>query len=1144
MGPGKSDNYSGFLKLKEDGSNWPAYKIEILQHLNARGIVDNLEPPIFPLDSITVHNNQYYRSSDTKFEKPLDRETAKSLQAKRREFRKAEGLGTEILIATLPVSIFVQLRHHDTLAERWRALCEIYEHRGEDVSFDMWDKFHDLRFPGGSVHAFISKMSDMRDQLILNDADLTDKQFVAAIRRAFRQSEYNEYLASVCAGIRNAGKEITPAILIQELKTEANSRHGASAISPNVKTSEALASSAHESACAITESHSSKPEHVALLSATNPVSHTPMDSTVHGDATTSLTIPPPDYDTLLNAYITLANSLGKGAFPVTESPDAKPEHVALVLHNLPCTRDVEPLTAPSYALQSLTSQYFGTVLDCGASDHYTPRRDLLTNFTPVKETTRVADGRIVDALGKGDLTIQVPCDVPDRLSPLLHNVIVEGEIPSDDHQQYIQVNIDDISPDDNASPPSTDKPPEALNFPQEDDDTASDAEVENHLLDDNQQTPPPSPPISPPPPKPRRIMGLEVPDHLSVDVNAPRQTRPRNNSVTMPGFYSDKNQEIRGSGRAALLQSNINSLVAMHDEIRDQYGEDFIGVPEITKAISFALASGGTETDTPLLDEALNGPDRDKWLLAIKAEADQIFKMDTMDFTEEIISDLPNVIDSGWVLRRKRDSSGQISRYKARLVAKGFSQRPGIDYNDTFAPTVRPSTIRFMLSLGATLGSSIEQADAKNAYLNGVLPPNEIIYMHVPSIFYQLYPEIIKRAKSAKSNGKRLVCRLWRPLYGTKQGANKWYEELSRVLDKIGFVRSNFDHAFFYFFKPNGIYCLMGVATDDFTYVSDSHNTTKKIKDAMNNDMELVDLGELNWLLSVDVKRSLSTHTISLCQEAYINQIVERFGLADAHDISTPLEPGIDLCPQSPHVSPTILSPAEKKLYREIIGSLMYLSVMTRPDITYAVSTLSQYLETPHTTHLIAAKRVIRYLKGTKALRLVLGGTEFSVVGYSDANFGTDTHRHSISGYTFFAGGGAISWSSKKQSLVTTSSTESEYVALTHACKEVIWLRGLMSEVLAGVGLSHHVKDELKPTLLYCDNQGAIALSENPVYHARTKHIDIHFHFVRQSITTGDVKVEHIRTANMIADIFTKPLARVKFDEFRKLLGVLEVKTF
>ncbi|PPQ82237.1 hypothetical protein CVT24_012925 [Panaeolus cyanescens] len=1560
MGPGKSDNYSGFLKLKEDGSNWPAYKIEVLQHLYARGIIDNLDSPVSPPEKLVTHNNQFYRASDTKFEKPIDRETAKSLQNERREFLKSEGLGTEILIATIPVSVFVQLRHHTYLAERWQALCDIYEHRGEDVSFDMWDKFHDLRFPGGSVHAFISKMSDMRDQLILNDADLTDKQFVAAICRAFRQSEYNEYLASVCAGIRNAGKDITPAVLIQELKTEANSRLGASAISPNAKTSEALASTSPGSHTTNNSGNKGKKKSRGSKSNSKPNYHcencgkdghsqqrcwslggggydtapqwwkdkqAELKKSQSANAAQHTSSSPQYTDSPINKpdHVALISSLAgnsESAYPYIESADAKPEHVALVLYNLPTTPNVEPHEAPSYALQSNNRSYMGAVLDCGATEHYTPCRDALTNFKPIKETTHVADGRVVDALGKGDLTITVPCgslgttevtlsdvyyvpqfsftlvsigriltnsncqvlfkkapnpgailinesnvvfgrvplvrglfritdpvgspndkhltlyaqsdprtitmtefhvlmghrglkdlrrmikhgmftgidvidtdaqditcrvcieakakrkpfpssksakptsygaqvssdvwgpapvasiggcryfslfqdrysheeriyfmrlksdtfdafkryeawvlrqrngtikelrtdrggeylseeftqhldqkgivrkltthdspqtngfaeramgvhattaralllesglpqslwaeavnfscwlhnrsytstnpnfctpyeigtgikpnlallrtwgsfilvkdlhagklsslvrpgrylgpdeqswgirvywpgkhtvtverevflDVPDRSSPLLHDVIIEGENSTNEHPEYVQVNIDD------ASSSSTSTPPTFI-FPQEvdDDNTASDDEVLNQLTqveDEPSETPPSSPTFTPPPSPPpnnktRRVMGLDIPD--DVDIDAPRRTRPRHNSTTMPGFYSDKNQEDRGSGRAALLENHISSLIALHDEIQDLYGDDYVSIPEITQAIYFALASGATESDTPSLDDALNGPDGDKWLEAIKAEADQIFKMHTMDIVDEFLKELPNIIGSRWVLRRKQDAQGNVSRYKARLVARGFAQRPGIDYNDTFAPTVRPSTLRFILSLGATLGSSIEQADAKNAYLNGVLPHNEIIYMEVPPIFFKLYPELIKRAKSAKAKGKRLVCRLWRPLYGTKQGANKWYEELNRVLTKIGFVRSNFDHAFFYFFKPNGIYCLLGVATDDFTYVSDSHATTKRIKDAMNQDMELVDLGELNWLLSVDVKRSLPTHTLSLCQEAYINQIVERFGLHNAHEVTTPLEPGIDLCPDSPHVSPNLLSPADKSLYREIIGSLMYLSVMTRPDITYAVSTLSQYLENPHTTHLIASKRVIRYLKGTKSLRLVLGGKEFSLKGYSDANFGTDMHCHSVSGYMFLAGDGVVSWSSKKQSLITTSSTESEYVALTNACKEVLWLRGLMTEVLGGVGLSSYVND-LKPTVLYCDNQGAIALSENPVYHARTKHIDIHYHFVRQTIHTGDVKVKHLRTDEMIADIFTKPLARVKFEFFRGLLGVLEVK--
>ncbi|PPQ85581.1 hypothetical protein CVT24_009933, partial [Panaeolus cyanescens] len=480
MGPGKSDSYSSFLKLKEDSTNWPAYKVEVLQHMYARGIVDNLDNTAIKPEQLVAYNDKTYLASDTKHENPLDRERIKTLQAERREYLKSEGLGTEILIATVPVSIFVQLRHYETLAERWNALCTIYEHRGEDVSFDMWDRFHDLRFPGGSVQAFISKMSDMRDQLILNDTDLSDKQFVAAIRRAFRQSEYNEFLASVCAGIRNAGKEITPQILIQELKTESNSRHGASAIAPNNKTSEALASSgpgshstsnsgnkgkkksrdnnkskpkyhcencnldghskercwgpgggsydsspqwwrdkqaelrkknhtanaaeSHESACAYTESTACKPDHIALLSAHTPSSGITDSITPPITTATQNDVHAPT--ALVNHLIKL---LGESAKPLTESADAKPEHVALATHKLPCFSDVKPLEAPSYALQSMSSPYLGAVLDCGASDHFTPCRDALTNFTPVNKTTRVADGRIVNALGKGNLTITVPC---------------------------------------------------------------------------------------------------------------------------------------------------------------------------------------------------------------------------------------------------------------------------------------------------------------------------------------------------------------------------------------------------------------------------------------------------------------------------------------------------------------------------------------------------------------------------------------------------------------------------------------------------------------------------------------------------------------------------------------------------------------
>ena len=206
----------------------------------------------------------------------------------------------------------------------------------------------------------------------------------------------------------------------------------------------------------------------------------------------------------------------------------------------------------------------------------------------------------------------------------------------------------------------------------------------------------------------------------------------------------------------------------------------------------------------------------------------------------------------------------------------------------------------------------------------------------------------------------------------------------------------------------------------------------------MGKFFELVDLGPISWLLGVSVTRNIDKRTISLGQESYVNQILIRFGLEKAKPVSTPMEPGADFTPSSPSTSPTLLITTEKTTYREMIGSLMYLSTMSRPDITYAISTLSQYLDSPHTTHLDAVKRVFKYVAATKHLRLVLGGhclangsNTSGVLGFSDADWASHLHQHSISGYAFFVSTGVISWSAKKQPIVTLSSTELEYVALT-----------------------------------------------------------------------------------------------------------------
>lgn len=208
----------------------------------------------------------------------------------------------------------------------------------------------------------------------------------------------------------------------------------------------------------------------------------------------------------------------------------------------------------------------------------------------------------------------------------------------------------------------------------------------------------------------------------------------------------------------------------------------------------------------------------------------------------------------------------------------------------------------------------------------------------------------------------------------------------------------------------------------------------------------------------------------------------------------------------------------------------MYLALATRPDIAYAVSTLSRFMEDPRTTHWKAVQRVYKYIKGTRDFVLILGGDFMDLFGYSDADWASDMDRHSISGFVFFVGYGAISWSCKKQSLITLSSTESEYVALTHAAKELIWLRKLLLELL------FLIPD--RSTILFSDNQGAIRLSKDSTFHARTKHIDIRYHFIREAVESNQLVIPYCPTEEMIADIFTKSLGRTKLTKFRSLLGL------
>ena len=411
----------------------------------------------------------------------------------------------------------------------------------------------------------------------------------------------------------------------------------------------------------------------------------------------------------------------------------------------------------------------------------------------------------------------------------------------------------------------------------------------------------------------------------------------------------------------------------------------------------------------------------------------------------------------------------------------------------------------------------IESFDFNGAYLNGKLDDDEEIYMHEPPGY--------------EGKGEHLVKRLHKSLYGLKQAGRKWYETLSRTLANLGFCVSTADPGVF-LAKPSGHTLILAIHVDDCVFTGSSPDLISEYKSKFHACHALTDLGPIHWLLGIKISRDRSARTISLSQTAYINSIISRFGLSDAKAYSTPMVPGVlhsrTDCPSDPAEQARM----KKTPYREAIGSLMYASVATRPDITYSVSALSRFLDNPGTIHWEAAKRVFRYLAGTRDLTLTYGEERHELLGYTDANGASHEHRHAISGLTYLIDGGAISWQSRKQELVTLSTAEAKYVAATHAAKEAIWLRRLISELFPFPPT---------PTTLFCDNQAAIKLAINNNYHARTKHIDIHFHFIRQVILDNIITLIYCPTDDMAADILTKSLPKWKVSTHVSNLGLRRV---
>jgi Reverse transcriptase (RNA-dependent DNA polymerase) len=377
---------------------------------------------------------------------------------------------------------------------------------------------------------------------------------------------------------------------------------------------------------------------------------------------------------------------------------------------------------------------------------------------------------------------------------------------------------------------------------------------------------------------------------------------------------------------------------------------------------------------------------------------------------------------------------------------------------------------------------------------------------------------------SSSSSVKRLL----KSLYGLKQAGQKWYDALCCILVDLGFRVSSADPGVFYAHIEEHI-LILAVHVDDCAMTGSSAKLISLYKQKLNKQYMLTDLGPIHWLLGIKISRDRTEHTILLSQTTYIESIIKRFNLTDAKSVNTLMIPGAAYSKQDSPSDPAEAMQMKSVPYREAIGSLMYASVATCPDITFAVSTLSQFLDNPGPAHWDVVKRIFHYLARTKTLTLTYSGKQHDLIGYMDADGALQEHRRAISGSMFLIDDGTISWSSRKQELITLSMAEAEYVAATHAAKEGIWLCRLIGELFPPIP---------SPTTLHCNNQATCKLATTDNFHTHTKHIDIRYHFIRQTVEDGTFDITYCPTDDMVADALTKALPGWKVKGFAGTLGL------
>ena len=553
----------------------------------------------------------------------------------------------------------------------------------------------------------------------------------------------------------------------------------------------------------------------------------------------------------------------------------------------------------------------------------------------------------------------------------------------------------------------------------------------------------------------------------------------------------------------------------------------------------------GVEVKVPQsYDEAMTAEFREDYIDGIRDEV--LSHLTSQSFFPVFHDTLPSncsPVDSRWVFDIKRNVDGSIKKYKARLVIRGFMQQEGDSYFKTFSPTVSKDSIRILLAIAAMYGLPTRQLDFKTAFLNGVLPENEVIYCKVPQGFdldnlYQKYfdPNEVQKYKNTR---RLMYLRLNKSIYGTKQASRTWYLMLKNAMEKFGYKCLQCDPSL-YVLREDKKFTLIAIFVDDVLAIATDNLRLDELVTKLSTKFNITDMGEVHQILGMTVNRS-DDGNLLLNNPVYIDQVIRHYGMDDCNVKLTPAAAGSYLCANE---SDEPIDPLFHHDFRALIGSLMFAAINWRPDIMFRVTHLARFASKPSQAHMEAAKYILRYLKGTKNLglifrrddRLSADDVRPTLVAWTDSNHAADKDRVSVSGHMLqiihqpyytstnimndveregLPRYNVITYTSKRQREIALSSTEAEYIASASCCKTIMHLKQLMCEM----GF-----ESCNNTLtMFVDNQSIIALANDLKVSSRFKHVQIRHHYIRWNVMSGEVRMVYIATNLNVADFFTKP---------------------